>query len=109
MGELISGIIARPRKNIHNMLDSFAQNDEFMLRLLNVSRAFNEQRERGEPVQDIHCLVLRSDYMIDEPTRSLKLVEYNTIASSFCCLANQVNQMHQYVMGKYGERIPFNY
>mmetsp|Transcript_30449 Transcript_30449/g.40496 ORF Transcript_30449/g.40496 Transcript_30449/m.40496 type:complete len:91 (+) Transcript_30449:451-723(+) len=47
--------------------------------------------------------------MIDEPTRSLKLVEYNTVASSFCCLANQVNEMHRYIMQKYGGRVPFNY
>ena len=47
--------------------------------------------------------------MIDEPTRSLKLVEYNTIASSFCPLSNQVNKMHKYVMEKYGARVPFNY
>ena len=60
-------------------------------------------------MQDIHCLGLRADYMIDQPTRSLKLVEYNTVASSFCCLANKVNEVHKYVMDKYGSLLPLNY
>ena len=42
MGELMAGIISRPRSNIHNMLANFAQNDEFMSRLLDVSKAFTD-------------------------------------------------------------------
>ena len=47
--------------------------------------------------------------MIDQPTHSIKLVEYNTIASSFGCLSNKVREMHSYVLGKYGDRLPLNY
>lgn len=54
-------------------------------------------------------MILRSDYMIDQPTNSLRLVEYNTIASSFGCLSNMVRDMHRYVIGKYGDRLPLNY
>ena len=60
-------------------------------------------------MQDIHCLILRSDYMIDQPTHSIKLVEYNTIASSFGCLSNKVREMHSYVLQKYQDRLPLNY
>ena len=47
--------------------------------------------------------------MIDQPTHSIKLVEYNTIASSFGCLSNKVHQMHSYILGKYGDRLSLNY
>ena len=65
MGDLVSGIISNPRQNIHELLADFSSKDAFMARLINVSKAFADQRDRGEPVQDIHCLILRSDYMID--------------------------------------------
>ena len=65
MGDLIGGIIANPVKNIHELLADFSTKDAFLLRLINVSKAFTLQKKRGEPVQDIHCLILRSDYMID--------------------------------------------
>ena len=53
--------------------------------------------------------ILRSDYMIDQPTQSLKLVEYNNIASSFGCLSNKVHLAHEYVRSKYGSDLQFNY
>ena len=36
-------------------------------------------------------------------------MEYNTIASSFGCLSDKVHQMHSYVIGKYGDSLPYNY
>ena len=80
-----------------------------MARLINVSKAFADQRDRGEPVQDIHCLILRSDYMIDQPTHQIKLVEFNTIACSFGCLSNKVREMHSYVLEKYHSAVSLNY
>ena len=53
--------------------------------------------------------ILRSDYMIDIPTQSLKLVEYNSIASSFGTLSSKVHHMHEYVRSKYGADLNFNY
>ena len=47
--------------------------------------------------------------MIDQPTHSIKLVEYNTIASSFGCLSNKVREMHSYVLQKYRDRLSLNY
>jgi len=103
MGDLMSAIVSDPERNIHNLLGEFATKDAFMSKLIGVSEAFQSQRKRGEPVQDIHCLILRSDYMIDQPTHSIKLVEYNTIASSFGCLSNKVGEMHSYILAKYGD------
>lgn len=68
------------------MLDDFSKKDEFLARLIEVSKKFAERRNSGLPVQDTHFLILRNDYMVDKPTHSLKLVEYNTIAVSFSCL-----------------------
>ena len=65
MGDLVGSIISDPTRNIHGLLADFARKDAFMARLIDVSKAFADQKARGEPVQDIHCLILRSDYMID--------------------------------------------
>lgn len=47
--------------------------------------------------------------MIDQPTRELKLVEYNTIASSFGCLSQKVRNLHHYLADKYAPELKFNY
>ena len=47
LGDLVSGIITKPQTNIHRLLANFSAKDEFLARLVNVSKAFNEQRERG--------------------------------------------------------------
>ena len=49
--------------------------------------------------------------MIDVPTNTLKLVEYNAIAASFGCLSNKVRRMHNYVHSKYRSILSdkFNY
>ena len=45
--------------------------------------------------------------MYDMPTQSIKLVEYNTIASSFGCLSSRVAEMHEYVRSKYEDDLHF--
>ena len=109
MGDLVGGIIGDSRQNIHGLLADFAAKDNFMRKLIDVSRAYADQRDRGEPTQEVHCLILRSDYMIDKPTHTLKLVEYNTIASSFGCLSFKVRQMHDYIVKKYGDQLPLSH
>ena len=97
MGSLVAGIIRDPKNTIHPVLDDFKQHDKFMERLLQVSDKFNE----AEKVQDIHMCILRSDYMVDIPTDTLKLVEYNTIASSFGPLSQKVGELQNYISKKY--------
>ena len=65
LGDVIGGIVRDPEKNIHELLRDFSTKDEFMKVLLQISRAFNDQRARGEPTQTVQMCVLRADYMID--------------------------------------------
>ena len=50
LGELICGIIHKPEENIHGILEDFSKKDLFMRKLMDISKAFNDQRNRGEPV-----------------------------------------------------------
>ena len=47
--------------------------------------------------------------MIDWPNNEPKLVEYNTIASSFGVLSQKVKECQQYIREKYEDDINFNY
>ena len=47
--------------------------------------------------------------MIDQPSNSIKLVEYNTIASSFGILAQKVGILQDYIKEKYGDQINYKY
>ena len=53
--------------------------------------------------------ILRNDFMIDWPNNEPKLVEYNTIASSFGVLSQKVKECQQYIREKYEDDINFNY
>ena len=53
--------------------------------------------------------VLRCDFMIDVPSNSVKLVEYNTVASSFGCLSEKVKGVQSYIKDKYEDIINYNY
>ena len=53
--------------------------------------------------------VLRADFMIDQPNNDVKLVEYNTIASSFGILSQKVLIMQKYLREKYADEIDQNY
>lgn len=103
LGILIAHIVRDPRKNIHRILAKFSKVDKFMRRLIEVSETFQIQRESGLPTQDIHMCVLRTDFMIDWPQRSVKLVEYNTIASGMMSLSSKASQIHDYLLDKYAE------
>jgi len=56
---------------------------------VNLSKTYNSQPFK----QNNHLLILRSDYMLDCPSNSLKLVEYNTIASSLSSLCQRVREI----------------
>lgn len=47
--------------------------------------------------------------MIDQPTNSVKLVEFNTIASSFGVLAEKTGNLQEYIKDKYGDEISYKY
>lgn len=54
-------------------------------------------------------LILRSDYMLDRMTNSLKLVEFNTIAAALTSLANRVWEVQSMILDKYSDKLKFNY
>ena len=47
--------------------------------------------------------------MIDQPSNSIKLVEYNTIASSFGILSQKVGVLQNHIKVKYGDQIDYKY
>lgn len=59
--------------------------------------------------QSIQFCVLRCDFMIDVPSNSVKLVEYNTIASSFGVLSNSLKSVQKYIHVKYSNVIEYHY
>jgi len=79
LADMIAALVRKPDV-IHEVLKYFQEQDPFLKRLVDMSKTYNSQEQKYK--QDVHPLILRSDYMIDAPTNALKLVEYNTIASS---------------------------
>ena len=47
--------------------------------------------------------------MLDAPTNALKLVEYNTIASSLSSHCQRVREVQAYIIDKYADKISLNY
>lgn len=90
-----------------------AQLDEFLKRLLEISREFNDRKAVGLPVQDTHMCILRSDYMVDWPSIDqqplLKLVEYNTVAVSLLPSAAKVKLLQDTLCHKYRTDLVCNY
>ena len=47
--------------------------------------------------------------MLDAPTNALKLVEYNTIASSLSSHCQRVREVQSYILDKYSDKLSLNY
>lgn len=113
VGKIVAGIVRNPAENIFPVLDEISKLDDFLARLLQISRDFNTRKAAGEPVQNIHMCILRSDYMIDWPQLDqkplLKLVEFNTVAVSLLPQADRVNKLQQIINHKYTDDLSFNY
>ncbi|KAL9320306.1 hypothetical protein ACSQ67_012145 [Phaseolus vulgaris] len=85
--------------------------DEFTARLLDIHSKMLQIDKKEEIRLGLH----RSDYMLDEKTKSLLQIELNTIASSFAGLSNLVTELHRYILSRHGKllgldskRIPAN-
>ncbi|CDW80919.1 glutathione synthetase [Stylonychia lemnae] len=104
LGVMINDLVRKPDQ-IHDILQYFKLHDELMQKMLKVSEAYQKKELR----QETHACILRSDYMIDSVTDSLKLVEYNTVASSFGCLCQKVTEVQNLVRNKYADSLSFNY
>ena len=96
LGVLVSKLVQKPEV-IHELLAGFLQYDDFLAKLVDVSKKYNAYEKK----QTIQMCVLRCDFMIDWPNDQPKLVEYNTIASSFGVLSQRVVQVQKYIKDKY--------
>ena len=101
---MISDLVHQPDK-IWETLKFFKEQDELMTKMIKLSEKFNSLPIK----QNIHLCILRSDYMVDKVSGSLKLVEYNTIASSFGCLHQRTREMQKFIRSKYEGDIKYNY
>ena len=96
MNTLINNLMENmPR--VRELLADLGSRDEFIGGLIDISKKVDEY----EPKQKGYLGILRSDYMYDDKTDEPKLIEYNTIASSFGPLAWGVNQLHKHLISKY--------
>ncbi|RZB49460.1 Glutathione synthetase, chloroplastic [Glycine soja] len=96
---------------LHDSLSRTKKADEFTSRLLDIHSMMIQINKKEEIRLGLH----RSDYMLDEKTKSLLQVELNTIASSFASLSNLVTELHRYILSCHGKlleldskRIPAN-
>ncbi|TKY61459.1 Glutathione synthetase [Spatholobus suberectus] len=85
--------------------------DEFTSRLLDIHSKMLQINKKEEIRLGLH----RSDYMLDEKTKSFLQIELNTISSSFAGHSNLVTELHRYILarhgkllGLYSKRIPAN-
>ncbi|KAK9218923.1 hypothetical protein WN943_007561 [Citrus x changshan-huyou] len=75
--------------------------DPFTSRLLDIHSKMLELNKK----EDIRLGLHRSDYMLDEQTKSLLQIEVNTISSSFSGLSCLVSELHRSLIIHYGERL----
>jgi len=86
--------IASDEEYLRQTLKEVCKSDDFTRRLMEIFEATRTEAARDDAV----LAVLRSDYMLDEPTGGLLQVELNTIASSFGCLSTMVARMHKHLV-----------
>ena len=92
--------ISRNHEFIHSTLQPFRDQDIFLHNLLNISK----KNHNMEKKQEIYLGLLRTDYMSDiSSPNELKIIEYNTIASSFGNLTDKLHDLHTYIAQRYPE------
>ncbi|KFK26472.1 hypothetical protein AALP_AA8G253600 [Arabis alpina] len=98
-------------KFIQDSLSRTKKVDVFTSRLLDIHSKMLESNKK----EDIRLGLHRSDYMLDEETKSLLQIEMNTISSSFSGLGRLVSELHQSLLRSHGdhlgldpERVPKN-
>ncbi|XP_020211701.1 glutathione synthetase, chloroplastic [Cajanus cajan] len=84
---------------LHESLFRTKKADEFTSRILDIHSKMLQINKKEEIQLGLH----RSDYMLDEKTKSLLQVELNTISSSFASLSNLVTELHRYILSRHGK------
>ncbi|KAK7258821.1 hypothetical protein RIF29_24408 [Crotalaria pallida] len=75
--------------------------DDFTCRLLDIHSKMLKINKK----EDIRLGLNRSDYMLDEQTKSLLQVELNTISSASGCVGSLVSELHRNILSHYGKLI----
>ncbi|CAN8255708.1 unnamed protein product [Cochlearia groenlandica] len=88
-------------KFIQDSLSRTKKVDVFTSRLLDIHSKMLEINKK----EDIRLGLHRSDYMLDEETKSLLQIEMNTIASSFSGLGRLVTELHQSLLRSHGDHL----
>ncbi|CAJ1960908.1 unnamed protein product [Sphenostylis stenocarpa] len=85
--------------------------DEFTSRLLDIHSKMLQINKK----EDIRLAISRSDYMVDEKTKSLLQIEMNTISTSFALIGCLMTGLHKSLISQYGNilgldsnRVPAN-
>ncbi|XP_057439418.1 glutathione synthetase, chloroplastic-like [Lotus japonicus] len=86
-------------KFLQESLSRTKEVDEFTSRLLDIHSKMLAINKKEEIRLGLH----RSDYMLDEKTKSLLQIELNTISSSFAGLGSLVTELHRYILSRYGK------
>ncbi|KAL0658516.1 hypothetical protein Bca4012_079101 [Brassica carinata] len=96
---------------IQDSLSRTKKADIFTSRLLDIHSKMLESNKK----EDIRLGLHRSDYMLDEETKSLLQIEMNTISCSFPGFGRLVTELHQSLLRSHGdhlgldsERVPKN-
>lgn len=79
---------------LYKLLGPMAEKEPFVKTLVQISK---KAREIGGDKQRGVLGLLRSDYMVDQGT-DLKIIEWNTIASSIGPLCDRLKGMHKYLI-----------
>lgn len=98
-------------KFLQQSLSKTKKADEFTSRLLDIHAKMLEMNKKEE----IRMGLFRSDYMLDEKTKSLLQIEMNTISTSFSGVGVVMTELHRNILSHYGkllgldsERVPVN-
>lgn len=98
-------------KFLQQSLSKTKKADEFTSRLLDIHAKMLEMNKKEE----IRMGLFRSDYMLDEKTKSLLQIEMNTISTSFSGVGVVMTKLHRNILSHYGkllgldsERVPVN-
>ncbi|XP_061348458.1 glutathione synthetase, chloroplastic-like [Gastrolobium bilobum] len=98
-------------KFLQEALSRTKKADEFTSRLLDIHSKMLEINKKEE----IRMGILRSDYMVDEKTKSLLQIELNTISCAFAGVGSVVTELHRNILSHYGkllgldsQRVPVN-
>ncbi|KAG2316542.1 hypothetical protein Bca52824_019664 [Brassica carinata] len=88
-------------KFIQESLSRTKKADVFTSRLLDIHSKMLKSNKR----EDIRLGLHRSDYMLDEETKSLLQIEMNTISCSFPGFGRLVTELHQSLLRSHGDRL----